>query len=551
MKKKRSCVFSSGLSLLLLGVFLFWSIWPAGAATIPRTEDIITRFGGMYRRPLSDNPASLDPALTSDVYANTVVNQIYDGLLQFGNQLNVLPAIAEFWEASLDGLTWTFHLRKNVKFHHGREVTAQDFVYSFTRILNPAVQSPVAELFQYIPGTEDFRAGKAAQVKGLKALDRFTLQITLKEPYAPFLSILAMANAKVVPQEEVERWGEQFGQHPVGSGPFQFVQWEPNKEIVLQAFDHYYEGRPFLDQVVFKIGKQEQENFMQFLHGNLEETHVPSSRIEEVRTDPPYHPYVHIRKPVLHLLYIGFNTRKEPFTNRKVRQAFNYAVNKEFIVREIRKDGSLVADGILPPVPGYDPDIEGYYYNPQRARQLLAEAGYPDGKGLPVIDLWTSSKEETTQKELETYKEDLAQIGVKIEVHYAKNWPAFKEILEEGKASMFRLAWYADIPDPDNFFFPLLFSQSKTNRTFYQNPQVDRLLQEARQERDFLQRLHIYRSLEKLAMEDAPWISQHHKVFESLYQPYVRGIEVNSLGTHYILMKNIWLKKPKDQQAKN
>lgn len=290
---------------------------------------------------------------------------------------------------------------------------------------------------------------------------------------------------------------------------------------------------------------------MQFLHGNLEEIHVPSSRIEEVRTDPRYHPYIHIREPVLHLLYIGFNPQKEPFINRKVRQAFNYSVNKEFIVREIRKDGSLVADGILPPVPGYDPDIEGYYYNPQRARQLLAEAGYPDGKGLPVIDLWTSSKEETTRKELEAYKEDLAQIGVKVELQYAQNWPAFKRILEEGKASMFRLAWYADIPDPDNFFFPLLFSQSKTNRTFYQNPQVDRLLQEARQERDFLQRLQIYRSVEKLAMEDAPWISQHHKVFESLYQPYVRGIEVNSLGTHYIPMKNIWLKKPKDQQAKN
>ncbi|RMF84824.1 MAG: ABC transporter substrate-binding protein [Nitrospinota bacterium] len=549
MRKRVNPWRSLGLLLAALSILL-WGLAPASAEMSSGQRNGVERYGGVYRRPLSDNPSSLDPARTSDVHANTVVNQVFDGLLQFDVQLNLRPAIAEFWEASPDGLTWTFYLRKGVTFHNGRPVTADDFVYSFTRILDPALQSPVAEFFMNIDGAEEFHKGKAPVVKGLKALDPYTLQVTLQEPYAPFLSVLAMANAKVVPREEVEKPGAEFATHPVGSGPFRFVRWDQNREIVLQAYPDYYEGRPFLDQIIFKIGKKDLDNFTDFLHGTLEEAKVPASKRAEVRTDPRYRDYLHIRRPILHLLYIGFNTRKEPFTNPKVRQAFNYAVNKEVIVREIRKRGDIVAHAILPPIPGYSIDPEGYYYySPERARQLLAEAGYPGGKGLPVIDIWTNSKEETTRKEMEAYQKYLADIGVTLEIHRAPNWPTFKKMLQAGKPSMFRLAWYADIPDPDNFFFPLLYSQSKTNRTFYHNPQVDRLLQEARQETDFLQRIAIYRKVEKLAMEDAPWISQHHKVFEYLYQPYVRGIEVNSLGTHYIPMKKIWLKRPGAQQA--
>src|SRR5262249_34269732 len=236
----------------LVGLCTFCAL-AATVATADPAGDLPTRFGGVYRRPLTGNPSSLDPAHATDIYARTVVNQIFDGLVQFESHLNPVPAIAGFWEASVNGQVWTFYLRKGVRFHNGREVTANDFVYSFTRILDPAVRSPETDLFNYIRGVEDFQAGKTSQVEGLQAPDRYTLQISLKEPYAPFLAALAMFNAKVVPQEEVEKLGEQFGQHPVGSGPFAFVRWEPGQEIVLQAYNFYYEGRPFLAPIIFTI----------------------------------------------------------------------------------------------------------------------------------------------------------------------------------------------------------------------------------------------------------------------------------------------------------
>ena len=352
------------------------------------------QFGGMYRRMLGDNPSTLDPAFVTDIYGRAVVSQIFDGLVQFDAHLKPLPALAEFWEASRDGRTWTFTLRRGVKFHHGREVTAHDVVYSFTRLLDPEKPLPVTELFRRIQGAKEFMQGKAQDVQGLKAVDRYTLQMVLEEPLAPALAVLGLAHAAVVPQEEVERLGERFGRAPVGTGPFKFVRWEPNQEIVLEANDQYYEGRPFLDAIVFKIvvGGKLEERFAEFLKGNLEETIIPSGKTDEVRTDPQYRQYQRFRKPTLSLLYIGFNTQLKPFDDKRVRQAFNYAVNKEAIVREITKRGSLPATGALPPgMPGYDPELQGYAYHPAKAKRLLAEAGYPDGAGFPVVQLWSGA----------------------------------------------------------------------------------------------------------------------------------------------------------------
>src|SRR5262245_40555573 len=216
----------------------------------PELEKPGAKFGGIYRQMLGDNPSTLDPAFVTDIYSRTVINQLFDGLVQFDPHLNVIPAIAEFWEASQDGRTWTFSLRRGVKFHHGREVTAQDFVYSFTRLLHVNSSGPVTDLFEHIQGAKEFMQGKTPRIQGLKALDRYTFQMALEEPIASLLAVLGVTNAAVVPREEVERLGEHFGHAPVGTGPFKFVRWVPNQEIVLEANDHYYEGRPFLDAVV-------------------------------------------------------------------------------------------------------------------------------------------------------------------------------------------------------------------------------------------------------------------------------------------------------------
>lgn len=388
--------------------------------------------------------------------------------------------------------------------------------------------------------------GKTQRVRGLKAVNRYTLQMVLEEPFVSILAVLGLTNAAVVPQEEVERLGERFGRAPVGAGPFTFVRWEPNQEIVLAANDHYYEGRPFLDTVVFKIvvGSRLEERFAEFLRGNLEEAIIPGGKTEEVRTDPQYRQYQRFRKPTLSFLYLGFNTQLKPFEDRRVRQAFNYAVNKEAIVQEITKMGALTATGTLPPgMPGYDPDLRGYSYHPEKAKQLLAEAGYPDGAGFPVVPLWSVHQAETTKAELAAYQKYLAELGVQVDIHYAPDWPTYKAMLQQGKLPMFRLAWYADIPDPDNMLSPLLHSNGSINHTRYRNPLVDQLLEQARKKLFYAQRLALYREVERIVQDDAPWIAQHYSVFEYLYQPYVQGVEVSFLGNRAIPLKKIWFKK--------
>jgi peptide/nickel transport system substrate-binding protein/oligopeptide transport system substrate-binding protein len=209
--------------------------------------------GGVYRRPLGHDPRTLNPVRISDVYSRSVSQQIFDGLVQFDQTLTITPALAQFWKASRDGLTWTFTLRKGVKFHHGREVTADDVVYSFTRILDPKIKSGAADLFLGIKGAQEFREGRATHVAGLVAPDRYTIQVTLKEALGPFVSVLAVGHAKVVPKELVEQQGEAFGAHPVGTGPFKFVRWERGKEIVLAANPDYFDGAPHLSRVLYRI----------------------------------------------------------------------------------------------------------------------------------------------------------------------------------------------------------------------------------------------------------------------------------------------------------
>jgi oligopeptide transport system substrate-binding protein len=531
-----------GCGSLLLPSAVGWAA-PGGPLAL-QTPD--APFGGVYRRVLDDNPVTLDPASLTDIYGRAVVSQLFDGLVQFDADLKPLPALAEFWEASRDGRTWTFTLRRGVRFHHGREVTAHDVVYSFTRLLNPERPLPVAELFRHIQGATAFLQGRTNRVQGLTVVDRYTLQMALEEPLASALTVLGLANAAVVPQEEVEARGERFGRAPVGTGPFKFVRWAPSQEIVLAANDQYHEGRPFLDALVFKIigGHKHEETFAEFLQGNLEETVIPGEKTDEVRADPQYRKYHRARIPTLSLLYIGFNTQLKPFDDRRVRQAFNYAVDTEAIVREITKRGSLPATGALPPgMPGYDPLLQGYSYDPAKAKRLLAEAGYPDGAGFPVVPLWSVGKAESTKAELAAYQRYLAAVGVTVDIHYAPDWPAYRAMLEQGKLPMFRLVWAADLPDPDNMLSPLLHSASPTNRTFYRNPRVDQLLEQARREVHQVQRMALYREVERLVMDDVPWIAQHYNVSEFLFQPYVQEVEINLLGSRTMPLKKIWFKK--------
>ncbi len=316
--------------------FLFWSICiltngALGEKVLKQEEKPV--FGGTYRRPLQFMPKTLDPAFSTDIYAVTVIQQLFDGLVQFDKDLNVIPAIAKSWKISPDGLTYTFYLREGVKFHNGREVTAKDFVYSFTRIIDPETKSSSSDFFTKILGAKEFINNKTKEVKGLIALDKYTLQIIFSEPYAPFISILAMKGAKVVPKEEVEKSGINFGKSPIGTGPFRFVSMKEGEEIVLEANPDYFEGRPYLDKIIFKIfhGSPYEDIFRNFVEGTLEETRVP---FKEFRDPSKLKNFYIVRKPILSLRFYGMQIKTKPFDNKKVRQAINFAINKEEIDRE-------------------------------------------------------------------------------------------------------------------------------------------------------------------------------------------------------------------------
>jgi len=500
----------------------------------------IPRYGGIYHKRLELEPLTLDPAFFTDIYAVSVAQQVFDGLVEFDANLNVVPSIAKSWQASYDGLVWTFHLRQGVKFHHGREVSADDFVYTFTRLLHPRTASPRAWLFERVQGAKEFLAGTAERVEGLQALDTYTLQITLSQPYAPFISILGMVQAQVVPREEVERIGSAFGRQPVGTGAFRFVNWVAGEEITLEANEEYFEGRPFLDRIHYRIITDRQRALAEFEQGSLEDTVLLSHQPTPLRSDPRFKFF---RKPQLATLFLWLETRDGPLSNHKVRQAINYAINLEAINTTIRQNRYVQARGILPlGMPGYNPDLGGYSYNLARARQLLVEAGHPEGKDLPTLELWTSVTSATALQEHETIKRDLEQLGLKVELFTAESWQHYTTaVLGKRPGAMCRYVWYADFPDPDNFLFTLFHSQSPDNYANYSNPTVDRLLEQARSEGDYLKRIELYRQTEAQIMADAPIVNLVYYTYETLFQPYVQGIELNALGERYLSMKKIWL----------
>jgi peptide/nickel transport system substrate-binding protein/oligopeptide transport system substrate-binding protein len=470
----------------------------------------------------------------------TLIQQIFDGLVQFDQNLNVVPALATSWTVSRDKLTYTFTLREDARFHNGRLVTAEDCVYSFTRILNPKEESSALNFFERVKGAASYRSGESNKVKGLKALDAHTFEVTIDEPYAPFLSVLAMISSKVVPKEEVERWGKQFGHHPVGTGPFRLESWEGNR-IVLSANHDYHEGRPYLDRVEFTVyeGSQNEKIFQDFQTGLLEEALVFGGIREQIAKSPQYQ---FVRKPTLSLLFYGMNCRTEPLENPLVRQALNYAIDKDRIVREVYRDQFVVANTLLPPgMPGYFPENAFFTHDAQKARKILKQAGYGPDRPLPALTLLSASRSQAAQREFELLQNDLAEVGISLQVKYETDWSTFEEQIRQEKFLLYRYAYFADVPDPDNFLGMLCGSASPYNFMGYANQRVDALLSKALTRVDLLDRAAIYREVESLILADAPMVPLLYLTFESVFQPYVKGVQISALGAPYIPLKKIWL----------
>jgi peptide/nickel transport system substrate-binding protein/oligopeptide transport system substrate-binding protein len=409
--------------------------------------------------------------------------------------------------------------------------------------MDPQTKSPGANFLDLVIGFKEFQDGKVSHLKGLIAPGKYIFELKLSEPYAPFLSILGMNKFKVLPKEEIEKSGPHFGKAPVGTGPFRFASMKEGEEIVLDANPDYFEGRPYLDKIVLKIfhGAPRERILKEFKKGNLDESFIPPEEIEEMAKERKY---LFLRKPLLSLRFYGLHSMSKPLDDKNLRKAINFAIDKRLIISEIHKNQFNLAKGILPPgMPGYNPKKDMYPHDENQAKKYFAEAGYGGKRVVPALEIWCATKADAAQRELSEIKSQLNTIGIQTNLNYETNWPKFESMLRTNQAPMFVYAWYADFPDPDNFLGTLFHSQSKYNFMAYNNSEVDRLLGKARTERDYLERMELYRKIEEIILEDAPIVPMVNHLFQMVYQPFVKGVELNALGGPYIPMKKIWLKK--------
>lgn len=432
------------------------------------------------------DPVTLDPHGQNDQPSARVRAQIFETLVNHGYNLEIVPGLAKSWE-QIDDVTWEFKLQENVKFHNGDDFTAADVKYSFERI--KALPSPAAFLID--------------EVKEVVVVDDYTVRIILKQPFAPILAHLAHPSNAIVNKRSVEEAGDNFGsQVAVGTGPFEFVDWVAGSHVELRRFDGYW-GEPAKVETLIIRGIPENTVRAIELETGGADIVYNIEPIDEMRLIGT--PGIKLVKyETLSTSYIGFNVEKEPFDNPLVRQAINHALDVEAIVDFIYTGQASPVTGPLPPlVWGAREDLPSYDYDPEKAKALLAEAGYPDGFKTSI---WTNDNPLRMQI-AEMFQADLAEIGVDVEVLIVP-WATYLEDTAAGKHDMFILGWVTVTADPDYGLWALFHSSQMGdpgNRSFYANPRVDELLELGRAEGDPEKRAAIYAEAQQLIVEDAPW----------------------------------------------
>ena len=496
----------------------------------------------IFRYNESAGIATLDPAFAKDQAIIWGCSQLYNGLIRLDEQLQPQPCIAKRWTISPDGKTYTFTLRNDVYFHKNelfktpdstRPVTAHDFLYSFRRILDPDVASPGRWVFE--------------EVDHFQALDDTTFAIHLRQPFSPFLSLLGMVYCSVVPREVVEHYGADYRQHPCGTGPFRLQLWKEGVKLVMRRNPHYFErdslGRPlpYLDAVAVTFIVDKQTTFLEFVKGNLDFMNsLDASYKDEILTQTgqlkaKYADRIDmVSTPFLNTEYLGFRMEnpESPLHDRRIRQAINYGFDRTKMMKYLRNGiGQPGIGGMVPcGLPGFDTvGNYGYEYNPQKALALLAEAGYPHGKGLPTLTLSTTSSYLDLCKYIQ---QQLGLLGIDIKVDV--NPPAaLREQIAQGKSSWFRGSWIADYPDAENYL-SLFFSGNRcpagANYTRYSNPQYDRLYLQAKGATDLQRRIALYRQMDQLVMRDAPVIILYYDQVLHFTHKNVHGLRSNAMN---------------------
>lgn len=454
---------------------------------------------------------SLDPITTTEGESFKVTKNIFETLIEYGDQDTTLqPGLAEKWEVSDDGLTYTLYLQKGVKFHDGTDFNAEAVVFNFERWMNGN-----EEQFPYYGSMfGGYKGDEGHVIKEVKAIDEHTVQFTLKRPQSPFLKNLAMSPFAIASPAAIEKYGDKFRENPVGTGPFKFVEWKPNDRIVLEKNEEYrIEGYPKLNRVIFRVIPENSARLNALMNGEIDlmdglnpsdEAKVTSNENSQI-----------FQRPSMNVGYLGLTVNREPLNNKLVRQALNHAVDKEAIIEAFYGGQAEAAKNPMPPsIEGYNDEIEPYPYDLEKAKQLLAEAGYPDGFKM---ELWAMPVPRPympeAMKVAEVIQESFRKIGVEAEIKTV-DWATYLENARKGEFDAFLLGWTGDNGDADNFLYALLDKDSigSNNYSQYSSDELHDVLIKAQTETDPAKRNELYKQAQEIIHEDAPWVPLVHSI---------------------------------------
>lgn len=463
---------------------------------------------------------TLDPAFASGVDTGAMIAKLFDGLVRYDyNSTDVVPNLAEEVTVNDDATVFTFRLHDGVTFHDGSPLTAEDVKYSFERVVDPDTAGPLAWVFENarIAGVGAFANGEADEISGIEVVDPLTVRITLEEPYALFLVHLAMPAAHIVPQAVASELGPDFSSNPIGTGPFRLAGRVRDSGLTLESNENYFAGAPSIDGVEYRIITDELIAWQEFTVGNLDVVALPSALFNEITNDPQYEEMIE-STPELAVFYFALNQRSEPLDDVRVRQAIGMAIDRQAIIDGPYNGKDLLAAGPIPPgLEGHNPDLKGLEYNPEMARQLLAEAGYPDGFDLTV---W-STRSETSVATVELIQFFLGEVGIRVELNQV-DFGTLIDAAINGRAPAYYLSWYADYGDAYNFLHPLFVARA--SEFGYDNPRVVEALAEAATKAELSERIPLYQEAEGLIVEDAPVIFIRYPVSYYAVRPGVEGI---------------------------
>jgi peptide/nickel transport system substrate-binding protein len=502
-----------------------------------RPQERASRYGGIYRINESGDVRALDPVRLNDIPSQNIANQIYELLVDYDSSMQIRPELAERWEISGNGLTYTFHLRKGVRFQdadifpegEGRELTAGDVKNCLDRLVASYFTDRVrgASQFYKATGSAGLKPEVAARgVSGFRVIDDHTFSISLLRPYAPFIHYLALGFCYIYPKEAVRQDSLGAPIAPIGTGPFILRQWKQGQFLTLGRNPGYWrrdssgDTLPYLDSVAVTFGHDERGDLEEFRKGKLSEVYrIPQNLLRLVldadgKPSSEWRRFRLERVPALSVQYYGMLTTVGAFNDRRVRQAFNYAIDREAIIRDVLEGvgGVPAVHGLVPPsVPGYDAaTIRGYGYDLEKARRLMAEAGYPDGKGFPPVALQLNAGAGLAQRVAGAVQKMLGSgLGVNVSLKQLP-WPQHLELLESGKSPLFRSGWIADYPDPENFL-NLLYGRnipddgpSPINTSRYTSLKFDELFEQALATADSTERARLFHQADQVAVDDSP-----------------------------------------------